>query len=797
LKYFIKDISYENNNLLETIDIDYIVINDLNMFNLIKDNQKNILDIKIEESWVSGQNFKKLYRFFRINDKKLYTIVKNFKRFYYVEDVNGEYTAIDGKKCSKCYDYYLERPNHYEKDINIMTRYALEKSKLGKINIGKNYRRCYIDIETNSCVDSENPTGEILSIVCQDSLTTEVRTWNIDPARGDLLEQEIKMLEECYTYLQDMDVILGWNTGKFDLPYLINRGIRINADTSLMSIVNAQVSCKYLPDDRINSYFVKIIGVNLLDMMPASARSLAYLPEKLRDNKLDTVAEAILGEKKIHTDTPSVLFKNGRIQELLDYNIQDVLLLMKLDDKIGISNLMIATVEIVPGLSFESANYNSKVIDFYLLSKFNIIMPSVNSENVTDIEGAVVFEPISGVHNDVCVFDIAGMYGNLVRSFNISPDCLIDKPEKDCVKIHTDRCGDCYYTTSKKGILVNLVDDLTVLRKKYKNAMAEHINDSEYDIYYLRQLAIKKIISSVYGVFGYRKFRLFSNKIANSITAAGRELLNYMKDFAVNNNNIVVSGDTDSIFIKNKEGKSNEYFNKLIVDMNNSLGNFVAKFTTSDNFIKNHKMEIEYETFFTKLIIAPAKKKYIGLVTKMKGKDLEKPIIYSKGSELVKKDVPDFIKKEIKDMVLDVLLDENTNIDNIVRKIKVKIVGIKERIFKADFSELLIWKEINKDFNSYKVKPQTVRGAESSNEFLGTDYSRQNYKGGVLHVAPNNKGVEVFFLNQYDNFNDSKFKVNYEKYYDKYVLNKINLIFGKEIYDKVTQKNKLLSEFTK
>ena len=122
-------------------------------------------------------------------------------------------------------------------------------------------------------------------------------------------------------------------------------------------------------------------------------------------------------------------------------------------------------------------------------------------------------------------------------------------------------------------------------------------------------------------------------------------------------------------------------------------------------------------------------------------------------------------------------------------------LSLAERIFKADFSELLIWKEINKDFNSYKVKPQTVRGAESSNEFLGTDYSRQNYKGGVLHVAPNNKGVEVFFLNQYDNFNDSKFKVNYEKYYDKYVLNKINLIFGKEIYDKVTQKNKLLSEF--
>ena len=54
LKYFIKDISYETHNLFETENIDFIVINDLNIFSLIKNNYESIIDIKVEESWLNG-----------------------------------------------------------------------------------------------------------------------------------------------------------------------------------------------------------------------------------------------------------------------------------------------------------------------------------------------------------------------------------------------------------------------------------------------------------------------------------------------------------------------------------------------------------------------------------------------------------------------------------------------------------------------------------------------------------------------------------------------------------------------
>lgn len=784
-----------SHNIFETEGINYIVIGDSKLFSEIYNNYNSITDIKFDECYKN----KSIYRFFRIGNKKLYTIVKYFKNFYYIDDPYGDLIAIDGHRVSKCYDYFNNAVKTYERDINTFLRYAIEKSKKHKIFLGRNYRILYFDIETNSCVTAENPIGEILSIVSQDSLTGEVKKWAIYQNKENLIEQEKKMLEEFCLYAKNFDVITGWNVLRFDIPYLINRCYKLSINPSLMSMTNSPVSCKYKPEDRVNPWFIKVIGLNLYDMMSASARALAYLPEKLKDNKLDTVAEKILGEKKIHTDTPAVLFRNNKIDELLEYNVQDTLLLMKLDQKIGISDLLISTLEFVPGLNLENSNYNSRIIDFYLLSKFDIIYPSVIRTNITDIEGAIVMDPVSGIHNNVAVMDVSGMYPSLVRTFNISPETIISSLEEDCVKIDTHKCGTIYYTTKKIGLLVKMVNDFTELRKRYKILKKEHLADPDYKMYELRELAVKKILTSLYGIFGYKGFRLFDNRIANSITSAGRQLLMFMKDFAEKNGNIVLSSDTDSIFMKNSNNKTLEdadkYFEEFVIRINKSLRAFVSKYTTSREYINNHFLYLEYETLFLKLIIAPSKKKYLGMAIKTKGRMLDKPELFGKGNELVKKDIPDFIKTEIRDLVLDILTDENNNIDNIVKKLKHRIIEIKKRIFEANFSELLIWKEINKDFDSYKIPPQTVRGAKNSNKFLGTDYSRQNYKGGVLHVAPNSDGIEVFFLNQYDKFNESKYKVDYIKYYEKYVLNKIALIFGDVIYNRVTQKNKQISDF--
>ena len=136
------------------------------------------------------------------------------------------------------------------------------------------------------------------------------------------------------------DTIVSHNCQKFDLPYLINRAIKIGADVRLLSSVNAPVTCKFKGlNDNIYPWFIKIIGINIVDLYQSSIRATAYLDVKLPDSKLDTFGKYILGETKVEADTPAVLFKNKEFNKLVEYNLQDVNIAVKLDKKLGILDL--------------------------------------------------------------------------------------------------------------------------------------------------------------------------------------------------------------------------------------------------------------------------------------------------------------------------------------------------------------------------------------------------------------------------------------------------------------------------
>jgi len=186
--------------------------------------------------------------------------------------------------------------------------------------------------------------------------------------------------------------------------------------------------------------------------------------------------------------------------------------------------------------------------------------------------------------------------------------------------------------------------------------------------------------------------------------------------------------------------------------INDSLPSFVSKFTKDQNIIDNHCLKIELETVFKRLIVPPVKKKYIGLTIVQKGKHLKEPQLYFKGSELNKKDVPFGLKEEIKKLVLDALNNES---DDNVMLIKKRINMIKDKFRDIGINELLIYKEITRNFDAYKVKPQHVRSAENSNKYLGTSFSREDYKGGILYVKSTKyPDVDVLFINDKVKLND-------------------------------------------
>lgn len=777
------DIAEEEHNIFETIDIPFIVVADIDLFYLILNNWESVgTTIKVEESYMMWNDNKKLFRFFRINNNKFYTIIKNFNNFYYVEDDKGVDISIDNKKVSKCYDYNLDGVNHYEKDINIMTRYSLELVKKNKVKFNKNFRICTFDIETYASVDSLNTPESIICIAANDSFTGETSYFEI---RNKDINNERKMLEEFFKFVSRFDIFCGFNINKFDIPYLLNRAKLLGVDLSLLTnIKDCFPSCKYRPDDNINQWFSLIPGMHIVDLIGLAEKSIGYLDVKLPDKKLDTLGKYILGEQKTETDTPAILFDKKEFDMLKEYTIQDVNLACKLDNKLGLIEVLFSTIELVPGLNLDAAIWNSKIIDFYLLSKFNIILPTVNRNREKDIKGAIVFDTIPGIHDKVGIYDVSGMYPSLIRSLNISPDT------KDNINGNII-IGQTKFISTKKGILVKLVEEFTELRKHYKIMKKEHEEDADYKLWQLKEFTIKKILASVYGVFGFIGFRLFDNDIANAITEAGRGLLLHMKKISEDNGYKVIMGDTDGIAISKKIGEPDfELLEKII---NDSLFSWMKTYTEDESTIKKHKIIIECETEFLRVIFTTAKKKYMGLVIKSKGKLLDKPQFYGKGNELMRKDTPAGIKKELSKIVMTVL--NNSDKNNNILIIKDKIKEIKSSLPSWGKDDLIIYKEINRNFDDYKVKPIHVRGALNSNKYLGTSFSRQDYKGGYIfaksHKYPE---ADILFMNESTKLTD-EFVIDYDKYFEKFIKQKILLIFGPAIYEEVFTKNRKLDEF--
>jgi DNA polymerase elongation subunit (family B) len=791
LKDFIKGIYYEKHNLLETERINFIIIKDLKLFNLIKDNYENIIDVKIEESWISGQNFKKLFNFFRIGDNKFHTVIKNFKRYYYIEDTNGEFTAIDGKKCSKCYDYYSEVKTHYEKDVNFMLRYSLLRVKNKRVKFSKNMRICTWDLESRASVDSVNTPEPIISLAANDSFTKEISYWdlkNIGTAEKPEynLEEEKIMLESFFIYVSKFDILSGFNSSKFDCPYLINRAIKIGADTSLITgIENILPSAKFRGKESPMPWFVVIPGINVVDLMILADKVTGYLDTKLKDKKLETLGMAILGEGKTKDiATPAMLWANKDYENLKKYNIQDVNLTVGIDNKLGLIEMLFASLELVPGLNICDGVWNSKIIEFYLMSNFSdIIHPSINRDREAAVKGAIVLPTIPGIHEEVGVLDFQGMYPSLILSLNISFDT---KTADGDININGVK-----FNSKKDGILVQLVRKYTELRKYYKEQKKLHEKMEDYKVWQLREFAVKKLLASMYGVCAFVGFRWFDNDVANAITGAGRNCLMFTKDICEKDGYEIVFADTDGMGVRKKEGFPN--FEALEKKLNRSLFNWMRNFTLNKDVINNHKMIIENETVFKRVIFTTAKKTYIGIVTMSKGKKLDTPQLYGKGNFLIRKDTPDGMKNELSKIVMAVL--NNSDKNNNIQIIKDKVVEIRKSLPNWGKDDLIIYKEINRNFADYKILPIHVKSAIASNKFLATKFSREDYKGGYVFVkSTKHPEVDALFMNDNTELTED-FKINYDKYFEKFIKQKILLTFGKKVCEQVFQENRLLSDF--
>ena len=727
-----------------------------------------------------------------INGKIMYTLsnaentertvvsVSDYKPTVYVASSDGEYTTTRGTKVSmkrvSVLDYKTLSRSNSLINSGVKPEWHYIKDNMDKFKYNTNFNFLFFDIETYNSLDTFSAPEPILSIAFYSTAmkkyfvycltkddekdATEVHEDKYDVK---YFRDERELLKAFGSIIKQHDVISGWNSKTYDLPYFVSRCKRLNIDLSEISSYGFAYTYQFRDKSRNDvRTTAKICGISHIDAMEDAKLVLFWRDVKMQSFRLDAVSKEILGDSKVVLElSPAELYDSGRLKELVYYNFYDVKLLVEIDRVLGLSNMVLAKSSIVKFLNLEYIKYNSVLITNFIFMNYDII--AERSSEVRETKGGLVIEPKPGLYSHVAILDFSSMYPSIILTYNI--------------------------TESKYDILPRVTRQFMNLRASYKEMYKSAITEEDKKKYYFLQLAAKTPINSLFGVFGYRQFFLYDPVVANTITRRGRELLQYVRDYIDNNVHgaKTIYGDTDSVFVELADTVDKDM---LVTSVNTAIAERVKADGCSNNYMK-----VELETFLDKLLLTPAKKKYIGVGKLIKGKLHDNAQLYFRGFELTKKDIPVAVKNSIRHIIVD-YFNEPT-VDTLLRSIYKEIDAMKS----ADVSDLYIYKEITRSFDSYKIKPLHVRAAEASNKYLHTNFSRSNYKGGMIYVK-SSKYPDVTALLMDNNVSlPNEFEVDYDTYVKKFILGKISLIFSREISSKIAnlvlldKTQKTLSEF--
>jgi DNA polymerase elongation subunit (family B) len=399
------------------------------------------------------------------------------------------------------------------------------------------------------------------------------------------------------------DVVSGWNIEQFDFPYLVNRIIKLFGEDEAK---------KLSPWNKIRAHEVfimnrktqvyEIMGVSILDYLQLY-RKFTYSQQE--SYRLDNIAHVELGEKKIdysEFETLHQLYKYD-YQKFIEYNIKDVELVEKLEDKMKL-------IELALTLAYDNkVNYDDvftqvrmwdAIVYNHLLKKKIVIPQMKKGDKRGAYEGAYVKEPILGMHEWVASFDLNSLYPHLIMQYNISMETLIE-PTKHTIemrnlvregsvgvesllnqKIRTDflrnvdatLTPNCqFFKRNKQGVMPEIMDTMYKDRTRYKKLALEAkkkietVLEDKNQVEYLEkqvarynnlQLAKKVTLNSAYGALGNQYFRFFDTRIAEGITTAGqlsirwieKKINEYMnKILKTTGGDYVIASDTDSIYL--------------------------------------------------------------------------------------------------------------------------------------------------------------------------------------------------------------------------------------------------------
>lgn len=597
----------------------------------------------------------------------------------------------------------------YEADLSRTKRYMVDKL----VPIADNLSILYFDIETDD-------TGTGIEIG-RDRILSWAAYNNSGKCWFKVDDDEKKLLEALIKLIDKHDVYVGWNSLKFDWPYVQKR----------MELYGLRYNWR----KRVH-----------LDLMKRCIKMYSYEMDKigLTGFSLDEVARVFLGEKKVeHKMGFREMFDKDRVL-LKKYNLKDSELLMKLDAKLGIIQLMIN--ECVWTGTCLDRFYVGELLDNYMLRKSKEIKQYLHSRPTkeeaesnanTFIIGGYVMPPITGLYTDVRIFDFKSLYPSMMVSWNIGDDSIdLEKSKKGDIAFkqfvgHDRKIEDvtfeewykflknqkklldpenaCFQTANNNffrkdipSFISNLIKELLMLRKEMqKKLKGLKPGSPEYGSTRSSQAIVKELANSMYGVTGDRNARYFNKNIAESITITGQFMNKTTQAIIKKLGYTPIYGDTDSIFTPIPADTVD--MEKFTEEVNAKLKNFLdSKFSLNTNIV-----HLEYEKAYRKMIMVD-KKRYTGTMQMMN--DIASDILFSKGLEDVKKNTIRITRLKMRELIIMITKNDKT-----VEDIKKWIDDLKKYVFEStdiEVEDIRISTRISKPTYKYVSKSAHVQLAE-------------------------------------------------------------------------------------
>ena len=481
----------------------------------------------------------------------------------------------------------------------------------------------FIDIETYSpdaFPDPQDPNDTINIITIYDTITKKFHSWGLKPYTAknpDVTYTDCKTEEELlrkfvlFFSADYPDILSGWNSEFFDIPYVINRVKKVLGEEMMqkLSPIGSLRSRTFMGKFGREQVKWHIEGLSCVDYLDIYRRFCQTLRESY---KLDAVGEIELQERKVdYGDQNLTDLADNNWETFVDYNIQDVNLLVRLEQKLQYIQLlrMIAYAGLT---TFEGALGSLSVITGLCSIRARLKDKRIPTF-VKDVQegppnaGAYVGDPQQGFQEHVVSFDANSLYPNTMITLNLSPETkvgkIIDKTDNDITIQHVN--GQTFklthekfasfvkqeeiaisrakilFTQKEKGIIPDTIDyyytkrvevkKLHTKAKKKQLTMTEGTEEYdnlqiEIDRLNIRQHTIKILMNTVYGYFGNKHSPLGDDDLANSITLTGqavikesnRLLTEYIKvntgltDEDLLTDSPIIYNDTDSSYISIK-----------------------------------------------------------------------------------------------------------------------------------------------------------------------------------------------------------------------------------------------------